>query len=111
MKDSATLVAELMAVICSRAADHIEALHKSAYTEGWNDREADLIAGVNRLGVPVEALSSPTEGRMREALERIKGGHFPGASNLAIAQDWWGFTNQLQLIARQALNPEEQSDV
>ncbi len=40
---------------------------------------------------------------LREALERIKGGHFSGASTLAIAGDWHAMFDALQSIAAQAL--------
>jgi len=43
-----------------------------------------------------------TEG-LREALEKIEGGSFPGASTLAINGDWKGIVDQLQSIARTAL--------
>lgn len=41
-----------------------------------------------------------------KALQAIAGGHFPGASTLAIAGDWRAMYQQLQLIAKTALNGE-----
>ena len=41
--------------------------------------------------------------RLREALESIGTGSFSGASNFAIAEDWHGFAQKFQTIARQAL--------
>lgn len=40
---------------------------------------------------------------LEDALTRIAGGSFPGASTLAIAGDWHGFIDSLQDIARAAL--------
>lgn len=39
----------------------------------------------------------------RKALEEIKGGSFPGASDLAISVLWQQFVERLQDIARKAL--------
>lgn len=41
---------------------------------------------------------------LRSALEKIKGGSFPGATNLAIEGNWKGIVDQLQSIARAALS-------
>ena len=39
------------------------------------------------------------------ALESIGAGSFRGASNFAVAEDWQGFAQKCQTIARQALSP------
>lgn len=41
--------------------------------------------------------------KMREALKKVAGGSFVGASNLVMTGDWQGFTTALQGIARAAL--------
>lgn len=34
--------------------DAFEEIHKTAYKEGWNDREDDLIMGINRIMLGTE---------------------------------------------------------
>lgn len=34
--------------------DAFEEIHKTAYKEGWNDREDDLIMGINRIMPGIE---------------------------------------------------------
>jgi len=73
----------------------------------WADDRSDLndVLAIIREEVRVALSGSPapsTEG-LREALEKIEGGSFPGASTLAINGDWKGIVDQLQSIARTAL--------
>jgi len=51
----------------------------------------------------LSASPAPSSEGLRTALEKIKGGSFPGATNLAIEGNWKGIVEQLQSIARTAL--------
>lgn len=66
--------------------------------------DAAKIANAALSTLPSNDARSDEIGRLREALEQIEGGPFPGASNLAIDGNWKEVVNRLQEIARAALN-------
>ena len=86
-----------------------EAVTYNGLRTPYHPTTAKLLAYIAALQAEADAAKRDVE-RMREALEKIKGGFWsPEAVDALIAGDWRVAVRDAQAIARAALSPQETS--